>query len=574
MHQADLLFAAVILLAAAVIAVPLFTWLGLGSVLGYLVAGAVVGPWGLGITHKVEVLRHFSELGVVFLLFTIGLELHPSRLWAMRRDLFGLGLLQILISGALISGYAWLFDLRWAVAFVVGFGLAMSSTAMGLQTLAEKGDVASRYGRAAFAILLMQDMAIVPLLAITPLFGNLPGAEDNSFALRTLFVGGGVVGIMVAVRFVLRPMLHLLARGGNSEIFAGASVLAVLSAAWLMESLGVSMALGAFLVGLLLSDSEYRHQIEAEVGPFRGFLLGLFFMAIGMSIDFGFFAQEGLMMLGHLTGMLLIKSVVLFGLCLAFRHTLADALRVALLLPQCGEFGFVLFGVAVTTGVMSQALFQPLLLLIAITMVATPLLTMLADWGAQRLSAQTDRLTDLSQDLNARADLPSPELQGHVLIAGFGRVGETLAIVLHGSSVPYIALDLNPDTVSTGRSRGYHVSLGDATRAEVLKAVGAGRAKLAVITLDDARLTEKAVTTIHGLYPTLPIEARVHDVAQSEKLSRLGATGTVPETLEAALQLGRAVLFHAGVADDQVQDVVENMRRDDYAPLRRIYSGS
>ena len=215
MQQADLLFAAVILLAAAVIAVPLFSWLGLGSVLGYLVAGAAVGPWGLGITYKVEALRHFSELGVVFLLFTIGLELHPSRLWAMRRDLFGLGLLQILISGVLISAYAWLFNLRLAVAFVVGFGLAMSSTAMGLQTLAEKGDIGSRYGRAAFAILLMQDMAIVPLLAITPLFGNIPGGENESFALRALLVGGGVVGIMVAVRFVLRPVLHLLARGEN-----------------------------------------------------------------------------------------------------------------------------------------------------------------------------------------------------------------------------------------------------------------------------------------------------------------------------------------------------------------------
>jgi Kef-type K+ transport system membrane component KefB len=244
----------------------------------------------------------------------------------MRRDLFGLGMLQILISGVLISAYAWLFNLRLAVACVVGFGLAMSSTAMGLQTLAEKGDVGSRYGRAAFAILLMQDMAIVPLLAVTPLFGNIPGAEDESFGLRAFLVGGGVVGIMLAVRFVLRPVLHLLARGRNSEIFAGASVLAVLSAAWLMEYVGVSMALGAFLVGLLLSDSEYRHRIEAEVEPFRGFLLGLFFMAIGMSIDFGFFAQEGLMMLGHLTGMLLIKSMVLFGVCLAFRHTLADAL--------------------------------------------------------------------------------------------------------------------------------------------------------------------------------------------------------------------------------------------------------
>ena len=559
-HQVDLLFAAVIVLAAAVIAVPLSSLLGLGSIFGYLVAGAAVGPWGLGIASEVDVIRHFSELGVVFLLFTIGLELHPSRLWAMRRNLFGLGLLQILLSGLLITAYAWVFNLRLGVAVVVGFGLALSSTAIGLQTLTEKGDITSRYGQAAFAILLMQDIAIVPLLALVPLFGNMPSQGGTAFASQGLLIGGGVLSILIAVRFLLQPLLHLLARGGNPEIFAGASVLAVLGAAWLMEQVGVSMALGAFLVGLLLSDSPYRHQIEAEVEPFRGFLLGLFFMAIGMSIDFGFFAREGLMMLGHLTGMLVIKSMVLFGLCLAFRHTLTDAVRVGLLLPQCGEFGFVLFGVAATSGVMSQALFQPLLLLIAITMLATPVLTMLADWLVKRL--------DDAEELEKRAH-PALQLEGHVVIAGFGRIGETIGTMLRGSQVSYVALDMNPDTVTAGRSRGYEVVLGDATRVAVLKAAGVGRARLAVVALEDAAKAEKTVAAIRHFYPSLPIEVRAHDLLHGERLRSLGATGTVPETLEAGLQLGRTVLFRAGVTQDQADALVEYIRQDDYALLRR-----
>ncbi|MFQ5572558.1 MAG: monovalent cation:proton antiporter-2 (CPA2) family protein, partial [Rhodothermales bacterium] len=385
MEQKDLLLAVLVLLTAAVILVPLFKRLGLGSVLGYLVAGAVVGPWGLGITSDVAAIRHFAEFGVVFLLFIVGLELHPSKLWVMRRAVFGMGTLQVVLTGGSIGLYAWFFGEPWSTAVVVGFGLALSSTAIGLQILTERGEVGSDHGRAAFAILLMQDMAVVPLLALVPLMAEAPVAAGESFGIAALKDVAALAAVVVIVRFVLRPGLRVIAIGRNTEAFAGAAVLAVLGAAWLMEQVHLSMALGAFLTGLLLSDSEYRHQIEADVQPFRGFLLGLFFMAVGMSLNFGIMGEVGLRVVGHVAGVMVIKSLVLFGLCVAFRYSRESATRVALLLPQCGEFGFVLFGVAFASGVITDLTFQFLLLLIAVSMATTPVLATVADWLVRRM---------------------------------------------------------------------------------------------------------------------------------------------------------------------------------------------
>lgn len=563
MHNDDLLLAAVILLAAAVVAVPVSTWLGLGSVLGYLMAGIVVGPWGLGVTQHVEAIRHFSELGVVFLLFIIGLELRPSKLWAMRREVFGLGLLQIIISAACITVYAWWFGLRLNVALVIGFGLALSSTAVGLQILTEKGELSSRYGQAAFSILLMQDIAVIPLLALVPLLGWASVSEESALLVQSVLGMGVLGGILLAARFLLRPALRFLAQSHNTEIFAAVSVLAVLGAAWLAAQVNLSMALGAFLVGLLLSDSEYRHQLEAEVEPFRGFLLGLFFMAIGMSIDFSLMFRGDMMILGHLVAMLVIKSVILFGLCLAFGLSRHDAVRVALLLPQCGEFGFVLFGVAAVSGLMGQAVFQPLLLLIAITMMATPVLVMIADRFVRRA-------THPDPEDAAGATRQASGLKQHVIIAGFGRVGETVALILQNSGVPYIALERDPHRSAVAKAQGYNVFLGDATRTNVLKAVSTGQARLAVVTLDTMTAVEKTVSAIRYLYPALPIEARTRDLAHSAVLQRLGATGTIPETLEASLQLGRTALLRSGIDEESADDAIESLRRDDYLSLRRL----
>ncbi|MFQ5993079.1 MAG: monovalent cation:proton antiporter-2 (CPA2) family protein [Nitrospiraceae bacterium] len=561
MEQKDLLLAVLVLLTAAVIAVPLFKRLGLGSVLGYLVAGAVVGPWGLGITSDVEAIRHFAEFGVVFLLFIVGLELHPSKLWVMRRAVFGMGTLQVVLTGGSIGVYAWFFGVPWSTAVVVGFGLALSSTAIGLQILTERGEVGSDHGRAAFAILLMQDMAVVPLLALVPLMAEAPVAAGESFGIVALKDVAALAAVVVIVRFVLRPGLRVIAIGRNTEAFAGAAVLAVLGAAWLMEQVHLSMALGAFLTGLLLSDSEYRHQIEADVQPFRGFLLGLFFMAVGMSLNFGLMDQVGLRVVGHVAGVMVIKSLVLFGLCLAFRHSRESATRVALLLPQCGEFGFVLFGVAFASGVITDFQFQFLLLLIAVSMATTPVLANVADWLVRRMEG--------SKAADTPEGIPE-EIKNHVVIAGFGRGGKMVALMLKKNDVPYVALDLDPDKVATGLARGYHVFYGDATRAEVLQTTGAGRAKLAVVTLDNPAAVERTIAAIRYLYPGLPIEARAHDLKHSEKLIKMGATGTIPEAIEATLQLGRAVLFHVGVEEDRVTDIVENIRHDDYALIRKI----
>ena len=457
MHQEDLLLAVVVLMLAATIAVPFFRWLGLGSVLGFLVAGILVGPWGLGIATDVETIRHFSEFGVVFLLFLIGLELRLAKLWDMRRLVFGLGGVQVMVTGGLIAVYASAFNVPWNIALVVGFGLALSSTAFGLQLLTEKGELGTRYGRASFGILLMQDLAIVPMLAIVPFMGEVTRRTGDPYWMTTLHAVVMIIGVIVLGRYVLPWILHRVATGGHPGSFNGIVLITVLGSAWLMQQVNLSMALGAFLVGLLLSDSEYRHQIEAVIQPLREFLLGLFFMAVGMSIDFGLITESGLVVFGHAIGVLTIKALALYAICRIAGYTKISSLRVSLLLPQAGEFGFVLFGAAIAHSILDEDLFKHLLLLIAMTMALTPLLDVLSTRIANRLDAAK-----------------GPEIEGqlhgesahHVLIAGFGRIGETVALMLKNSDVPYLALDSNADVVTSGRARGFHIFYGDASKGE------------------------------------------------------------------------------------------------------------
>ena len=561
MHQEDLLLAVVVLLLAAAISVPFFRWLGLGSVLGFLTAGVVVGPWGLKITTEVETIRHFSEFGVVFLLFMIGLELRLAKLWEMRRLVFGLGGTQVIVTGGLIAVYVWMFNVSWNIALVVGFGLAMSSTAFGLQILTEKGEMGTRHGRASFGILLMQDLAVVPMLAIVPFMGTVPHGEGDPMWVSMLKSVAMIVGVIVLGRYVLPRIFRLLATSGNTGSFTGIAIITALGAAWLMEQVDLSMALGAFLVGLLLSDSEYRHQIEAVIQPLREFLLGLFFMAVGMSIDFGLITESGFVVFGHALGILVIKALALYLLCRIAGYTGISALRVSLLLPQAGEFGFVLFGVAIAHTVIDEDLFKHLLLLIAMTMALTPFLDVLSNRITTRLeSAQGP---DMEERLHGDFD-------HHVLIAGFGRVGETVALMLKNSDVPYLALDINSKVIESGRVRGFHVFYGDASKGSVLHAAGAGRAKLVIVTMDSQEAVERAVSTIRYLYPGVPIEARTFDLAHSKKLRSLGANFTVPEHVEVSLQLGREALLRLGRPESDVNDLAEDIRQNDYAVLRHV----
>ena len=544
-----------ILLTAAIIAVPLFLRLGLGSVLGYLAAGSIVGPWGLGFIDQIDEIRHIAEFGVIFLLFIIGIELKPARLWAMRRMVFGLGSAQVLVTGLVITGLALLFGQALNTAVVIGFGLALSSTAFGLQILTERGEMGSTYGQTGFSILLLQDLAVVPLLALVSLLATKTAQVDaQDFDIGTALLV--LLATILVGRFLLTPLLRLVASCQTSEVFTAAAVLMVLGTAWLMEEVGLSLALGAFVAGLLLADSDYRHQIVADIEPFRGILLGLFFIGVGMSIDFGLLGREGPLIAALVAGLLLVKTLIIWGLCRLMGVTPADSTRVSLLLSQSGEFGFVLFGLATLNGLLSLELFQFLTLLIALTMVSTPLMAALGGHLHTRLSRHPKQ-HDISTDhLNAG--------HPHVIIAGFGRVGRRVAQLLHAGNVPYLAIDSNPDRVAEGRKDGFSVFYGDAGQVDLLKAAGAAEAGVLVCTLDQTVPAMRLVSGLRQHYPGMAIHARGRDRAHCEQLLKAGATVAISENLEASLQLGSAVLNTMGITTEDAATLVASFRKEYY----------
>jgi monovalent cation:proton antiporter-2 (CPA2) family protein len=550
-YLADIL----VLLAAAVITVPVFRRLGLGAVLGYLVAGAIVGPWGIGFIDQIDEIRHIAEFGVIFLLFIIGIELKPARLWAMRRLVFGLGTAQVLVTGLTIAGLALLFDQPPKIAVIIGFGLALSSTAFGLQILTERSEMTTRHGRTAFAVLLLQDLAVVPLLTLISLLAaRTTLLEGVEFALLDAVL---VIALVILVgRFFLSPLLRLVATSRTAEVFTAAAVFAVLGTAWLMESVGLSLALGAFLAGLMMADSDYRHQVIADIQPFRGILLGLFFMGVGMSIDFGLLGRQGILIAGLVLGLLLIKSVILWVLCRLMGVGTPDATRVALLLSQSGEFGFVLFGLATISGVLPQDLFQFLTLLVALTMVTTPLMANLCELLGRCLTTAKVRHDVSTNHIDAG--------QPHVIIAGFGRVGRRVVRILQAGNIPYLAIDSNADRVLEGRREGFSVFYGDASQVDVLKAAGAEQAGVLVCTLDQAVPAMRLVNILRQHYPDISIHARGHDWQHCEQLLKAGATIAISETLEASLQLGGAVLHAMGILEEDAAAVIESLRKEYY----------
>jgi len=564
MSETNYLIDILILLAAAVVAVPIFRRLGLGSILGYLAAGAAVGPWGFGFIDQVEDIRHIAEFGVVFLLFAIGIELKPARLWVMRRMVFGLGTAQVVVTGLMLTGVALLFDLPNSTAVIVGFGLALSSTAFGLQILTERGKLGSAYGRTAFSILLLQDLAIVPLLMLVSLlahdFSLLHGVE---FAfLEALLV---VVAVILAGRFLLNPLLYQAAASRNAEVFMATAVLVVLGTAWLVGAVGLSMALGAFLAGVMLAESHYRHQVVADIQPFRGILLGLFFMGVGMSINFGLIREYGWLVIALGAGLLCIKAFLLWGLCRVLGVPRNDSIRVSLLLAQSGEFAFVLFGLAAVSGVIDSDLFQFMILIVALTMVLTPLLASMAEYLGYRVKTEPT-----THHVNhAVLDTGRP----HVIVAGYGRVGRRVVSILTAGGVPYLALDSDPDRVAKARAEGNEVFYGDSSRLDVLKAAGAEQAAALVVTLDQYGSVEKLVSVMRQNYPTIPIYARARDRGHCESLRNTGATVVISEMLEAGLQLGGAVLKARGVANKEVMRLLYGIRKEYYGGLGKDYTG-
>lgn len=545
-----------VMLAAAVILVPIARRLGLGAVLGYLAAGAAIGPQGLNLVAGVDNLLHFAEFGIVLLLFIIGLELRPSRLWTMRQAVFGFGLAQVAITGGALALIARLLGFSVAAATVVGLALALSSTAFALQTLAEKQQLPTRHGRLAFATLLFQDLAAIPLIALVPLLGGEAGGTMGVTGVR-----GGVVTIaliavvMVAGRYLLRYAFRLVARARVAEVFTAAALLTVIGTTLLMSLAGLSAALGAFVAGVLLADSEYSHALQADLEPFKGLLLGLFFLAVGMSLNLSLIAAEPMLIAALVAILVAVKIAVLYPLARMAELPKMAAWRLAAVLSQGGEFGFVILGTALAANVLPAALSERLTVVITLSMVTTPLLFALVEAMARRRPA----------DVGDREAPPDEEHQ--VIIAGFGRVGQIVARVLRAKRIPFTALDASPEQIDFVSRYGNKVYYGDASRPELLLAAHADMASVFVLAIDDVEASVRTAETVRRQFPHLKIIARARNRQHAYRLMELGISAIWRETLSSSIDMTRAVLEGLGFSDYEARRACETFRSHDERQL-------
>ncbi|WP_259780542.1 monovalent cation:proton antiporter-2 (CPA2) family protein [Aestuariispira ectoiniformans] len=549
-----------IILAGAILIVPLFKRFRMSPILGYLVTGMVIGPYGFGLVPDGENIRLLAEFGVLFLLFMIGLELPLDRLRAMRRYVFGLGSSQVIVTALILIGLAVWWGEPVGAAVVIGFGLALSSTATVLGELSERSELVMRFGRVSLAVLLMQDLAVAPLLAMVPLLGD-QAPEGHALLIRAAEGLGALLLVVFLGRFVFRPVFSVVVSAKMPELFTATSLFLVVGTSFLTAEAGLSMPLGAFLAGILLADTEYRHQVEADIYPFRGLFLGLFFMTVGMSIQGTLLLNHAPLILGLLLVLILIKVFVTTIACRLFSLRWDVALRTGLTLAQGGEFAFVLIGLAVVEGVVSSFPAQIIFLVVALGIVATPFLIALGELAGNWLQQYVDVEP-------ATLDHEAQDLRNHVVIAGFGRVGQTVADLLEQLDIPYVALDLDRNVVADARRSGKPVYYGNASSAQVLEAAGVGKAKVAVVTLDAHHLAQSLITLLRKRWPDLPIYSRARDLAFSEQLENAGATEAIPENIEASLRLGSRVLRAIGMPRDQVQELLEILTAEDYRLLR------
>lgn len=539
----------IVFLLAAAVAVPVFARLGLGAVLGYLAAGVLIGPWVLGIVTDAEEVLHIAELGVVLLLFIIGLELRPSRLWALRRAIFGFGSAQLLLTGLLIAAAGWAAGLAPTAAVLTGLVLALSSTAFALQLMAERGELTSRWGRTAFATLLFQDLAVVPLLALVPLLGG--GGNGDGFSIVAAAEAIAVLGVVVVGgRYLLRYLLRLAAASHVREVLTATALLAALGTAHLVELAGLSMALGAFMAGVLLADSEFRHQLEADIEPFKGLLLGLFFIAVGISLNLGLFGEAPLRVAVTVLVIVSLKFAVLFVLGRWQGLDSTSARRLGLVLSQGGEFAFVLFGVAVGAGVIAREASELLTVAVSLSMALTPLL-LLADGRLSRRRAD-------AEDFDTIPDQHHP-----VIIAGFGRFGQIIARVLRAKRIPFTALDFSHEQVDFVRRYGNEIYYGDASRLDLLEAAGAANAKLLVLAVDDVDASLRTATIVREHFPHLRIYARARNRKHAYRLMDLGVEVLRRDTFLSALDLSTEVLKGLGVPGAQAERAAASFREHD-----------
>ncbi|WP_127478170.1 monovalent cation:proton antiporter-2 (CPA2) family protein [Sulfurivermis fontis] len=566
----------VLFLVATGIVVPLFHRFRISPVLGYLIVGGIIGPYGLGlfvedigwlsyaVISDIHGVQALAELGVIFLMFMIGLDLSLDRLWAMRRWVFGLGSLQVVVTATVIGAIAWGFGNTPGASMVLGACLALSSTAIVMQLLIERRQLGTPLGRSSFSILLMQDLAVVPILFLVGVLGTkLEGGLELALLMALGKAVVVIVGIYLIGRMVLRPLFHMVARTRNVEMFMAATLLMVIGSSALTGMAGLSMALGAFLAGLLLAETEFRHEIEVDIEPFKGLLLGLFFMSVGMGIDYRVVGQEAFWIAASVLGLFVLKSVITAGLCLAFglpRHT---SLETGLLLGQGGEFAFVVVGLAMTLKLIPGEVGQFMLIVTGLTMVVTPLVAHTAGKLAAKLEPPA---TTAAQE----GDLQGVGgLEGHVVIAGFGRVGRILGRTLDADGIPYLALDTDANGVADARGKGMPVYYGDAARLEMLRRAHAHTARALVVTMDNPGAAEHVVRVVHAEWPHLPIVARARDSAHGSRLLAFGATDVILETVEASLQLSGRILQLAGTPEEVARRRIDAQREMELAAVRR-----
>jgi len=549
------------LLLAAVIVVPFFHAIRLGAILGYLAAGIVLGPWGLGLISEVEEIRHLGEFGVIFLLFVVGIELKPEKLWQMRKMVLGLGLGQLLITAGVIYIIALLSGVSQHAAIIIGFGLALSSTAFCLKLLAERGGISTLMGQMSFSVLLLQDLAVVPLLALVSMFAvGDAGTAGSTFSFTYAVLV--IVVVLVAGHYLLNPILDRVVASQDPDVLVALAVLLVLGVAWIMESIGFSMALGAFLAGTMLAESHYRHQIEADILPFRGILLGLFFMTVGMGIDFGLLWEKLAVIIGLTVGLMSLKGVIVYILARMSGAREDVSARTAVLLSQSGEFGFIMFGFATMSGVLDVHLSNMMILVIALTMILTPFAV-----EGMNLLLNHFYLPESGEDEGFSPLLEGDISGGHVILAGFGRVGARIGAILNAANVPYVGIDMDQSRVKAARAQGFSVFYGDASNVKVLQAAGAGRAKMIVVALDIPEHFDRMVPLVRQFYPNLPIHARAKDRQHCAALIMQGASTAVSETLETSLRLSEEVLQSSSVAQSEIDRVINDFRKDYYSDV-------
>ena len=562
MIEHNFLVSALVYLLAAVIAVPLAQRLGLGSVLGYLLAGVIIGPWGIALIHDPEEILHFAEFGVVLLLFLIGLELNLNRLWDLRKPILGMGGVQVVVTTLLLTAIGLLLGVSLNIALIAAMGLALSSTAIALQILGEKRLMPTQAGQSAFSILLFQDIAVIPMLAFIPLLATTEVTNNDSNTLLSVLKVIGVIGlIIIGGRYAIRPVFRYIASSGLREVFIAFSLLLVIGVALLMQAVEMSMALGAFIAGVLLAESEYRHELETDIEPFKGLLMGLFFIAVGMSVDFGLLLAKPLIIIGLVSGLIAVKCLVLWLLAIFGKLPNSQRALFTFLLSQGGEFAFVIFSVATVNTVIPEATAAILVVVVALSMVTTPLLLILNDKLIQpRFVAGRQQTFDMPE-----------EPENPVIIAGFGRVGQMIGRLLQANQFRTTIIDYDPDQIEMLRRFGHKVYYGDAARLDLLHAAGANEARLLVVAVDDEQISLDIIDKVQQHFPQLPIIARARNRTHAYELLDRKVTRFERETFLSAIHLGEKALQQLGFSATAAATAAAKFRQHDEATMHKLH---